>query len=199
MLLKQHAEQKKLDRDLLACYNQQLLSLGRFIFEARQQLIACFSPIFHRYYQQIANAQESTQLRYESQMALPNFEQAFFDSLPKDLILQRTSMGIHRDDFIWELDHHSLKKVGSQGQQKSFVIALKLAQCHYIQEMLNYTPLLLLDDIFDKLDNQRIQHLMQCITQPPFGQVFITDAREMHTQAILKDIDVKKVVLKLTV
>lgn len=195
-LLKQHAETKNLDRDLLCFYNQQLLTLGQYLFQQRQHLMEDFLPLFQHYYQQIAQVKEKTSLQYDSHWALPDFEQVFEQQLPKDLLLQRTTMGIHRDDYLWELNDHPLKKIGSQGQQKSFVTALKLSQCHYIHQATGHTPLLLLDDIFDKLDNQRIQHLMQCVIAPPFGQVFITDAREMHTLEALQALDVDKVVVR---
>ena len=115
----------------------------------------------------------------------------YHNSLQKDIILQRTNIGIHKDDYLFEMDGYPLKKFGSQGQQKSFLIALKLAQFDIIQEEKGFKPILLMDDIFDKLDDHRIQKLTEMIEHHEFGQVFITDARPERTNHFLEKLSIE--------
>ena len=187
-LLRQHKEVGRLDRDLLASYDEQLLPLAKHLWAARAAFIQAFTPAFRTHYQHFVAAAEEVQLCYESAVASPDFAQHFYDSLPQDLILQRTTQGVHRDDVRFVLNGHPLKKIGSQGQQKSFVIALRLAQFAYMHEAQQQKPLLLLDDIFDKLDEQRIERLVQMMAQQHFGQVFITDAKGKSSAAIMQQV-----------
>ena len=113
------------------------------------------------------------------------------------MILQRTNIGIHKDDYLFEMDDYQLKKFGSQGQQKSFLIALKLAQFNIIKEEKGFKPILLLDDIFDKLDDHRIQKLTEMIEHHEFGQVFITDARPERTYHFLEKLNIEWKVIKV--
>lgn len=196
-LLRQQKDIGYLDRDLLASYDSRLLPLNKQLFEARNMFIATFIPIFQKYYQHFVATPEEVQLTYVSELRAANFEQQFYDGLAQDLILQRTTRGIHRDDMQFTLGEHSLKKLGSQGQQKSFIIALRLAQYDCLHQGLQLKPLLLLDDIFDKLDEQRINRLVQLIAQKQFGQVFLTDAKGQSSATIMQRVQAEKTLITL--
>jgi DNA replication and repair protein RecF len=187
----------KLDQDLLHSYEHQLLPLGRHLFLARTACIQAFAPSFQKYYQYFVAASEEVQLVYVSEVASPDFEQRFRNSLQQDLALQRTTKGVHRDEVDFLLNGHPLKKIGSQGQQKSFIIALRLAQFECMHRALQLKPLLLLDDIFDKLDEQRIERLVQLIVQQHFGQVFITDAKGKSSAAIMQQVKADRALIRM--
>jgi DNA replication and repair protein RecF len=195
--LKLYATTNRIDRTLIATYDQQLLPLARYIYEARKAFIGVFYPALQQQYDYFVQAPEAVELTYVSDVASLNFEQLYLDNLPQDLAAQRTTLGIHRDDFDFTLNGYSLKKIGSQGQQKSFIIALRLAQFAGIYQACQCKPLLLLDDIFDKLDEERIQRLIQLITQQHFGQVWLTDARGMRSMILMKEIKADKALFKI--
>ena len=186
-----------LDQDLLASYEHVLLPLGKQLFVARTAFIQAFAPSFQRHYQYFVDASEEVQLVYVSDVASPDFEQKFRNSLQQDLVLQRTTKGVHRDDTHFLLNGHPLKKIGSQGQQKSFIIALRLAQFECMHQSLQLKPLLLLDDIFDKLDDKRVDQLVQLIAQQHFGQVFITDAKGKSGAAIMQQGKLDQVLISI--
>ncbi|MCP4521165.1 MAG: DNA replication and repair protein RecF [Cytophagales bacterium] len=188
-LLKQCEDYRQLDYDLLETYDQQLLTLNRVIFEKRKSIIEEFTPLFLEIFQQISEQQEVVNLEYSSQLNSDDFEQEYKDALQKDIILQRTTMGVHKDDFKFLLDTYPLKKYGSQGQQKSFVIALKLSMFKMLEKHKACKPILLLDDIFDKLDENRITRLTQMVHNEEFGQVFITDASPSRVKRLAKKHD----------
>lgn len=196
-LLRLHKEGRGLDRDLLTAYNEQLLPLNKYLFAARQAFIQQFYPLFQKHYHYFVAAEETVQLTYVSEVGSADFEERFLSSLPQDILLQRTTMGAHRDDFNFTLNGHSLKKLGSQGQQKSFIIALRLAQFACIEQALQVKPLLLLDDIFDKLDEQRIDRLVALMAQQNFGQVFITDAKGQSSVAIMERIKADQALIRI--
>jgi DNA replication and repair protein RecF len=188
---------ERLDQDLLASYDHRLLPLGKHLFMARTAFIQVFAPSFQKYYRYFAAASEEVQLFYVSEVASPDFEQKFRDSLQQDLALQRTTQGVHRDEVHFLLNGHLLKKIGSQGQQKSFIIALRLAQFECMHKALHLKPLLLLDDIFDKIDEQRIDRLVQLIVQQHFGQVFITDAKGKGSAAIMQQVKTNRALIRM--
>ncbi|MDN3668999.1 DNA replication/repair protein RecF [Echinicola jeungdonensis] len=188
-LIKKFAERDRYDTSLLEPYDQEIVTLSKKIFTQRKNFAEQFKPILLHHYGEISGQREAIDIRYESQCNRDDFEKEFYQSLKKDLILKRTNMGIHKDDFVFEIDDFPLKKFGSQGQQKSFLIALKLAQFQVFKEKKETKPLLLLDDIFDKLDDFRISKLMELVAHHEFGQLFITDARPERTRKILQDID----------
>ncbi len=196
-LLKLYKGTGQVDRDLLASYDSQLLPLCKCLFEARTAFVQLFTPNFQKYYRYLVAAEEDAQLEYVSEVAVADFEQKFFDNLPQDLALQRTYLGIHRDEIRFTLGGYPLKKVGSQGQQKSFVIALRLTQRACLEEALKLKPLLLLDDIFDSLDEQRIDRLMELIAQQQWGQVFITDAKGERSLAVMQRTKVEQTLVRL--
>ncbi len=176
VLLKSMGESGRFDAGLLEVYDEQLIAAGNSLFEKRKAFMADFTGIFDRYYAFLSDGAEQVKLSYESQLFNNTFADLLNQTTEKDRVLQRTTAGIHRDEMEFTIHEMPLKKFGSQGQQKSFLIALKLAQYSYLQQQKGFKPLLLLDDIFDKLDEKRITKLMQLVSAHEFGQVFITDA-----------------------
>lgn len=188
-LLKLFAERNYLDEDLLETYNVPLITLALRIHAQRQHFMERFLPLFRKYYAFLSNAKEQVEVIYESEVAIDDFPGEFRKHRSRDLHAQRTVKGVHKDDYLFEIDGVALKKFGSQGQQKSFVIALKLAQYELLAEEKETKPILLLDDIFDKLDDKRIQKLIELIDDGSLGQVFITDARSERSKRILEHIE----------
>ncbi len=189
--LKRFAEKNTFDVILLESFDERLLEKGKLIFEERKRFLSVFLPIFQEFYQVLSENNEIVSLDYQTQYLQNNQEDftAFFKkNLQKDRLLMRTSAGVHKDDLEFLLEKRSLRKFGSQGQQKTYVIALKLAAFATIKQEKNICPLLLLDDIFDKLDAKRMQKLLQIVSGTPFGQVFLTDANPERTKALLKEI-----------
>ena len=156
-LLKQFADRNYTDDLLLDVYTDPLVEIGLKLYQARNQFITEFLPIFKKHYTTLSDAREEVEMIYESEVGAENFAQVFRRNRQRDLAAQRTTMGVHKDDFIFEINSFTLRKFGSQGQQKSFVIALKLAQFEMLSQQKGFPPILLLDDIFDKLDDRRIQ------------------------------------------
>jgi DNA replication and repair protein RecF len=199
-LLKHFADPgtRKIDYDLLDTYDGPLLELTARIHARRQRFIAEFLPIFTAHYRYLSEADrsptdrspasESVLIHYESEATNPEFAYDFLRNRPRDLAAQRTTLGVHRDDYGFEIGGVPLKKFGSQGQQKTFVIALKLAQFEQLTIEKGVKPILLLDDIFDKLDDQRIGKLIRLMDEDTFGQLFITDARPERTAELLASV-----------
>jgi DNA replication and repair protein RecF len=187
-LLKQFYERNYFDKELLETFNVQVLNLGKRLHRKRRDFMSHFVPVFQRHYQNLSESREEVDLIYESELFEESFEYDFSFATKIDLQLQRTTKGIHKDDFVFELNRFSLKKFGSQGQQKSFVIALKLAQFDSMHSSKQVKPILLLDDIFDKLDDLRISKLLEMIAAGTFGQLFVTDARPERTQKIFEKV-----------
>jgi DNA replication and repair protein RecF len=187
-LLRAFAEQGKVDSDLLETYDATLAQAAEYIHKIRKELLVEFIPKFNQHYDfLVQEAEEKVDIQYKSDLAGADFISLLRKNRSRDLILQRTTAGIHRDDFLFTLNGQELKRVGSQGQQKSFLISLKLAEFQTIAERKNLKPILLLDDIFDKLDDSRIHQLMKLVNQGMFGQMFITDARQGRSEQILKE------------
>lgn len=187
-LLKQIAVTKSYDPSLLEIYNDQLVASGLKIFVKRQEFMVHFIPLFNRYYTFLTEGNEEVGFQYQSQLTDTGFQQLLLQSLEKDKVLERTTTGIHKDELIFTISDMPLKKFGSQGQQKSFVIALKLAQYAYLQKHKGFKPLLLLDDIFDKLDDNRVSKLMEMVSHHDFGQIFITDTGKERVFSIFEKI-----------
>lgn len=189
-LLKQFADKNYIDHLLLDIYSDPLVEFSLKITEARKQFMSAFLPIFKKHYGLLADYREEVAMIYESAVETNDFEQLFRKNRQRDLAAQRTTMGSHKDEFTFEIDGFTLRKFGSQGQQKSFVIALKLAQFELLALTKNIRPILLLDDIFDKLDDRRIKQLISMMVDGTFEQVFITDARPERTRQLLEDIKI---------
>lgn len=195
--LRQFAVERFFDEKLIASYNHQMQAPSAFIFEKRVSFSQEFSPLFEAYYQKISGEQERVNCEYSSQLLNENLESLLLQNIDKDRILQRTTCGIHRDDLKFFLGDHSLKNFASQGQLKSYVLALKLAQYELLRIKKGIAPLLLLDDIFDKLDRFRVEHLIGVLVENKFGQVFITDTHENRVQDIIENFssDFKKFII----
>jgi len=187
-LLKYFAKNRTFNKDNLAVYNTQLDQFATPIYEKRKQFIDTLIPVFRKHYQTISNANEKIELEYNSQIETSNLLDLLDKNLEKDRIIQYTSVGIHRDDLSFLIDGYPIKKFGSQGQQKSFLIALKLAQFDLVKNQSKRTPILLLDDIFDKLDDERVSKLIHMVHQERFGQIFISDTHHERTEEIVKNI-----------
>lgn len=188
-LLKYFSLNQVFDGNSLEIYNAELIPLGNFIHRKRMELIEEFVPVFKDYYRLISNDSESVAISYESALKHDAYDTLLNDSLQADRAAQYTTKGIHKDDFEFKIAAYPVKKFGSQGQQKSFLISLKLAQLELIKKKLEITPLLLLDDIFDKLDEHRVEQLIQLVNEDRFGQIFISDTHPDRTVGILKRIN----------
>ena len=198
-LLKQYADRPCPD-DLLEVLEWQMVEPAEYIFHARTAFFEDFKPFFERVYNQIHNSQftmhnedaEVPVLRYVSQLQDRDLREAYVKTRQRDLILGWTSQGIHKDDLDMRLGEYPLKQVGSQGQQRTFVLALKLAQALYLGESgirnqeSRQKPILLLDDIFDRLDSERVERIVEMVQGDDFGQIFITDTDRQHLTDILR-------------
>lgn len=190
-MLKQIAVTRKMDLTLLQILDEQLVVSGDRIFEKRKQFLLDFIPLFDAHYRYITDDAEQVSLTYFSQLNEHDFLTLLSQSIEKDRILERTTTGIHKDELSFAIGDMPLKKFGSQGQQKSFLIALKLAQYSYLQKFKGFKPLLLLDDIFDKLDDRRVHKLMEMVSHHDFGQIFITDTGRERVMSVFDKIDVE--------
>ncbi len=187
-LLKYFAANNTSSKDTLDIYNSQLDELGTSIYKKRKEFIETFIPIFNKRHQSITHGKETVHLVYKSQLEEEDLLQLLQSNYPKDKALQYTSVGIHKDDLNFEIDGHPIKKFGSQGQQKSYLIALKLAQFDFLKAQSKVNPILLLDDIFDKLDESRVEQIITLVERENFGQLFISDTHPDRTETIVKKV-----------
>ncbi len=185
-LLKNYVTSSYFDSDTIEIYNNQLSESGTRIFKKRKKFIQDLIPIFSNYYETISNKNETVSLDYLSNLKETDFSELLNETLAKDKILGYTSKGIHRDDLELKINYFQLKKAGSQGQQKTFLIALKFAQFQFIKNVSKINPLLLLDDIFDKFDAQRVSEIIK-LTNDNFGQIFLTDTNPERVKKILTE------------
>jgi len=184
------ANQGNADVAMREVWDEQLSSLGMIIHEARRRFIASFTGIFARYYDYLSGEKEVAEVTYTSQLDHKTMQQVLGENLHKDSLMQFTTAGVHRDDLQLLMDGHPVRKLGSQGQQKCVVLALKLAQFQMIRDARGIKPILMLDDIYDKLDAFRITRLMELVSQDTFGQIFLTDTNEEHVSGIFKRLDI---------
>lgn len=196
-LLKYFALNNTFNADTLDIYNAQLSTFSNYIFEKRKSFLETFIPIFKARYQTISNSEESIDLVYKSDLEENSLPNLLKENLSKDKVLQYTSVGIHKDDLLFLKDGHPIKKFGSQGQQKSFLIALKLAQFDFIKKQSGANPILLLDDIFDKLDENRVMQLIKLVEDDNFGQLFISDTHAERTEQVIKQVHQSYKIFKL--
>ncbi len=187
-LLKNFAKNRYFDKDSLEIYDDPISNYGTRIFEKRKEFVEKLNPIVQHYYDIISGGKEKVSVVYESHLAENTFQALLDESIDKDRALTYTSKGIHKDDLIFEMNGNAIKKIGSQGQQKSFLVALKLAQINRIKELTGKSPILLLDDIFDKLDDTRVSQLIELVNKENFGQIFITDTHKERTENVVKRI-----------
>ena len=173
------------DETMLAIYDRQLVEHGTFIHERRRAFAERLQPLVAEYYKALSDDREQVTLHYKSELNDRPFAEILHEARQKDLVNQFTTSGIHRDDLVLRIADYPLRKYGSQGQQKSFLIALKLAQYAIVASEKQEKPLLLLDDLFDKLDASRVERLIRLVTGDSFGQILITDCNPTRLRAIL--------------
>ena len=190
--LKQFGQGRDFDRELLHIWEKTLIDTAQRICVVRQEYVSETSVIFKEQYGIISNNAENTEIIYQSELLNNSLADLLEQSLSKDLVLQRTTSGIHKDDLLFNINGNPLKKFGSQGQQKSFIVALKLAEYAYLAKHSGIQPLLLLDDIFEKIDSFRAVALLRMLDESKFGQVFITDTDMERLQKALEHNRVKK-------
>ncbi|WP_413512726.1 DNA replication/repair protein RecF [Myroides odoratus] len=188
-LLKSFASNAFFDRDTLEIYNEQIETIAQPIYEIRRNFLSEFIPVFNQYHQLITDSKDEVHLVYESQLEHHTMRELFDQNIQRDRALQYTSVGIHKDDLVFLLKGSPIKKFGSQGQQKSFLIALKLAQFEFLKKQHGTSPILLFDDIFDKLDELRVRQILELVNLDTFGQMFITDTHLERTEMLLNSIN----------
>lgn len=186
------------NHDVLEVLSQQMVQYGVPVYKARRNFTEKLTPVFQQYYQHVSGMKEEVSLSYLSQLNELDFATALKESLNKDMAVQYTTTGIHKDDLLMKLEGHPLKKVGSQGQQKTYLVALKLAEFEFMQELMELSPILLLDDIFDKFDAFRVKQIIKLVADNKFGQIFITDTSESRMKGILKDIPAEHKIFHIT-
>jgi DNA replication and repair protein RecF len=188
-LLKRFADTGQTDWPLLEVMDEQLMQPGNYIYQQRKLLCAALLPQVQDLYQAIAGSTEKVQLRYESQLNQTDFASLLNNTRQKDFLLQRSNGGVHKDDIVAELDGQEFKTTASQGQRKSLLFALKLAEFEFLKSKKGFTPILLLDDIFEKLDEQRMKNLLHRVCVENDGQVFITDTHSQRLEQALMGLD----------
>ena len=196
-LLKYFALNNTFNADTLAIYNEQLHNYGTEIFKKREAFLKTFIPILKARYEAISQSKEVINLTYKSDLFDGELNDLLDKTLNKDKALQYTSVGAHKDDLVFLIDDFPIKKFGSQGQQKSFLIALKLAQFDFTKQQSGVSPILLLDDIFDKLDENRVAQIINLVDNDHFGQIFISDTHADRTEDIVKQIHQSYKIFKL--
>jgi len=196
-LLKYFAKNRVWDQDSLEIYDDPITKSGTKIFEKRKDFVEQLNPIVQNFYQTISGGKETVSVVYESHLFENSFDTLLKDHIERDRMLTYTSKGIHKDDLLFEMNSVLIKKIGSQGQQKSFLISLKLAQMSLIKELTGKTPILLLDDIFDKLDDIRVAQLIELVNQENFGQIFITDTHRERTESVVKKINEESIIFEV--
>lgn len=193
-LLKQLREKRSTDRSVIEILDEQLVQYGTLIYNIRKEFVSQLMPVFQSYHDIISIGRENIDIVYESNMHESDYLNQLKESFDKDMVLGYTTSGIHKDDLVPYIDGFPIKKIGSQGQQKTFLIALKFAQFEFIKNTNNISPILLLDDIFDKLDSFRVEEIVKLVSKDTFGQIFITDTNRDHLVNILEKIEGEKVI-----
>ena len=173
------------DRSLLEVIDMRMTALAEPIYEKRKRFVDDLHPIVAQYYRMVSGDSEQVDIEYESELSKASLDQLLEASYEKDRILKHTTSGIHRDDFIFRMNGHPIRRYGSQGQQKSFLVSLKFAQYEIMKRNYGFAPILLLDDVFDKLDMGRISNLLQMVASNDFGQIFITDSNKVRMAGIV--------------
>ena len=173
------------DLSLFDILDEQLTADGEIIYQKRKEFISDFRPVFQKYHREISAGCESVDLKYDSHLNTLSLSDALKEKLNNDKILGYTSVGVHKDDFLFLLEEYLIRKIGSQGQNKTYLIALKLAQFQFLLQKNTSIPILLLDDIFDKLDANRVERIIRLVTKEEFGQIFVTDTNCKYLDEIL--------------
>lgn len=173
------------DRSLLEVIDMKMSVLAEPVFEARKRFVKDLKPIVSEYYKTVSGGSELVDIEYESELFKAQLEDLFQASYDRDRIMKYTTSGLQRDDFVFTMNGHPIRRYGSQGQQKSFLVSLKFAQYELMKGNYGFAPVLLLDDVFDKLDMGRISNLLQMVASQDFGQIFITDSNKVRMSGIV--------------
>ena len=173
------------DRALLEVIDMRMSALAQPIYEARKRFVEELKPIVADYYKAVSGDSEQVDIEYESELSGASLESILAASFEKDRVMKHTTSGVHRDDFTFTMNGHPIRRFGSQGQQKSFLVSLKFAQYEIMKRNYGFAPILLLDDVFDKLDMGRISNLLQMVASNDFGQIFITDSNKVRMAGIV--------------
>ena len=173
------------DRSLLEVIDMRMAALAEPVHQARKRFVEDLKPIVSEYYKEVSGGTEQVDIEYDSELSKAGLDQILSASFEKDRILKYTSAGVQRDDFIFTMNGHPIRRYGSQGQQKSFLVSLKFAQYEIMKKNYGFAPILLLDDVFDKLDMGRISNLLQMVASNDFGQIFITDSNKVRMSGIV--------------
>jgi DNA replication and repair protein RecF len=186
-MLKDTGYHGTLDQELVQIIDEQLVQFGVKIFGERADFAKKFIPVFQKYYSFISDKKELVDLEYISDLMEADFSDLLMQNINKDKAFQYTTTGVHKDDLLFNLAGYNIKRIGSQGQQKTYLVALKLANFEFISSLNNFKPIILLDDIFDKFDTNRVKKIIQLVADDNFGQIFITDTNRGHIQPILDE------------
>jgi DNA replication and repair protein RecF len=190
--LKKFAEDNYYDPSSIEMWDDQIIRLGGRIHNIRQDFIRAFTPLFKQYFNFIASSREEVSIQYDSQMNERSLTELLAVSIDHDRAVRYTTAGIHKDDLIFTINGYPVKRYGSQGQQKSYVVAIKLAQFEYTRNIKEFKPILLLDDIFDKLDSGRVKQIIELVNENNFGQVFITDTQKERIEKIFLEVNTER-------
>jgi DNA replication and repair protein RecF len=188
-LLRDFNTSKSFDEEMLSIWDTQLIRYGNYVYSERDILVNELIPVFQEYYSLVTNDKEKVRLRYRSHLSEGDFTDILKNAVNKDRSVEYTTAGIHKDDLLFEMNGHSVRSLGSQGQQKSYLVALKLAKFDYIKKKAGFAPILLLDDIFDKFDAERVAQIIRLVGNHRFGQIFITDTHQDRLYEILNTLD----------
>jgi DNA replication and repair protein RecF len=206
--LKQFSKTRKFDAEALKIWDAQLVELGKRIFKKRGEFSVEFEPIFQKYYELISGGREKVEIAYQSQLNKGDFDALLNEAMDKDRVMEYTTVGIHKDDWEFRMSANGLiptksgggypaKKFASQGQQKSYLLAVKLAQFEFVKTHKQVIPILMLDDIHDKLDEHRVKRLIDLVSTGEFGQVFITDTTKERIQKLFKGVEAEMKIFKV--
>ncbi|MEI6577638.1 MAG: DNA replication/repair protein RecF [Bacteroidota bacterium] len=197
-LLRFFAESHSFQQSSLDIWNEQMVMLGSKIHKKREIFLESFIPLFQEFFEVISEGKEKVEIHYESQLHDHDFAGILNEALSRDLALKYSTVGVHKDDMLFNLSGYPVKKYGSQGQQKSFLISLKLAQFEFTRRIKDFKPVLLFDDIFDKLDDRRVAQLIRLVGENNFGQVFITDTKYERIKSIFASIEIDHMIYRIS-
>ncbi len=173
------------DRELFTVIGGMMAAQAAKIYSSRSEFVRALTPVVKEYYSALSGGREEIGIEYRSDMDRAPLEDILQENLEKDMMLGFTTAGVHRDDFVFTIDGHPIRRCGSQGQQKSFIVSLKFAQYEIMKQSYGFAPILLLDDVFDKLDMNRISNLLEMVAGSNFGQIFITDSNKVRLKGIV--------------
>ena len=178
-------KENNVDRSLLEIIDMRMAAYAELVYKARKAFVEDLSPIVKEYYKAVSGDSEDVDIEYDTELAKAGLDQILAASFEKDRVLRYTTSGPQRDDLVFTMNGHPIRRCGSQGQQKSFLVSLKFAQYEIMKRKYGFAPMLLLDDVFDKLDMGRISNLLQMVASNDFGQIFITDSYKVRMAGIV--------------